>query len=196
MRNFLLILILTFSFQLLCKADDIRDFQIEGMSVGDSLLDYMSINQIKDSNRNYFKEKRKYYVVAKVDNLENYEVVDLYLKTGDQKYLIRTIGGIIELNKDMCIHKKKQIAIELEKMFPNIEKEEFDKAHEYDKSKKSRQYQTVFFLKKTKKANDPHIRVECSVWSEKVKKKDYFIDSLNVVAMTTEILNWIYSGYK
>ena len=54
----------------------------------------------------------------------------------------------------------------------NIKKEEFDKAHEYDKLKKSRQYQTVFFLKKTKKANDPHIRVECTVWSEKVKKKD------------------------
>ena len=156
----------------------------------------MSPNQIKDSKRNYFKDKRKYYVVARVDNLENYEVVDLYLKTGDQKYLIRTIGGIIELDKDMCFPKKKQIAIELEKMFPNIKKEEFDKAHEYDKSKKSRQYQTVFFLKKTKKANDPHIRVECTVWSEKVKKKDYFVDGLNVVAMTTEILNWIYSGYK
>ena len=35
--------------------------------------------------------------------------------------------------------------------------------------------------KKTKKANDPHIRVECTVWSEKVKKKDSFSDVLNVV---------------
>jgi len=196
MKKLFIIFIFFIIFQTLSKADDIRDFEIEGMSVGDSLLDYMSINQIKNSKRNYFKDKRKYYVVARVDNLENYEVVDLYLKTGDQKYIIRTIGGIIELDKDMCFTKKKQIAFELEKIFPNIKKEEFDKAHEYDKSKKSRQYQTVFFLKKTKKANDPHIRVECSVWSDEVKKKDYFSDSLNVVAMTTEILNWIYSGYK
>ena len=196
MKKLFIIFIFFIIFQTLSKADDIRDFEIEGMSVGDSLLDYMSINQIKNSKRNYFKDKRKYYVVARLDNLENYEVVDLYLKTGDQKYIIRTIGGIIELDKDMCFTKKKQIAFELEKIFPNIKKEEFDKAHEYDKSKKSRQYQTVFFLKKTKKANDPHIRVECSVWSDEVKKKDYFSDSLNVVAMTTEILNWIYSGYK
>ena len=196
MKKLFIIVIFFISLQSWAKADDIQDFQIEGMSVGDSLLDYMSINQIKNSKRNYFKDKRKYYVVARVDNLENYEVVDLYLKTGDQKYIIRTIGGIIELDKDMCFTKKKQIAFELEKIFPNIKKEEFDKAHEYDKSKKSRQYQTVFFLKKTKKANDPHIRVECSVWSDEVKKKDYFSDSLNVVAMTTEILNWIYSGYK
>ena len=106
MKRLLLILILTLSFQTLTKADDIRDFEIEGMSIGDSLLDYMSINQIKNSKRNYFKDKRKYYVVARVDNLENYEVVDLYLKTGDQKYLIRTIGGIIELDKNMCFPKK------------------------------------------------------------------------------------------
>ena len=85
MKRLLLIFILTFSFHTLTKADDIRDFQIEGMSVGDSLLDYMSIEKIKDSKRNYFKDKRKYYVVARVDNLENYEVVDLYLKTGDKK---------------------------------------------------------------------------------------------------------------
>ena len=42
MRNFLLILILTFSFQSLVKADDIRDFEIEGMSIGDSLLDFFT----------------------------------------------------------------------------------------------------------------------------------------------------------
>ena len=42
MKRLLLILILTFSFQSLTKADDIRDFEIEGMSIGDSLLDYFS----------------------------------------------------------------------------------------------------------------------------------------------------------
>ena len=51
-KRLLLILILTFSFQSLTKADDIRDFQIEGISVGDSLLDYFSENEIK-SNTNY-----------------------------------------------------------------------------------------------------------------------------------------------
>ena len=40
MKRLLLILILTFSFYTLTKADDIRDFQIEGMSIGDSPLDY------------------------------------------------------------------------------------------------------------------------------------------------------------
>ena len=42
MKSLLVILILTISFQSLTKADDIRDFEIEGMSVGDSLLDYFN----------------------------------------------------------------------------------------------------------------------------------------------------------
>ena len=47
MKKLLLIFVLLFSFQSLTKADDIRDFEIEGMSIGDSLLDYFSEEEIK-----------------------------------------------------------------------------------------------------------------------------------------------------
>lgn len=196
MRIFFIVLIFIFSLQSWTKADDITDFQIEGMSIGDSLLNYINIEKINISKRNYFDDERKYYVVGISDNLNSYDVVDLYLKTGDNKYIIRTMGGILDLSGSKCFSKKEEIAKELENFFPNIKKEEFEKTHEYDKSNKSKQYQTVFFLKNTKKANDPHIRVECSVWSKEFKKKTGFSDTLNVVAMTTEILDWIYSGYK
>ena len=39
MRIFLSVLILIFGLQSWTKADDIRDFQIEGISIGDSLLE-------------------------------------------------------------------------------------------------------------------------------------------------------------
>ena len=38
MNRLLLILVLTFSFQTLTKADDIRDFQIDGYTLEESLL--------------------------------------------------------------------------------------------------------------------------------------------------------------
>ena len=47
MRTFLLVLILIFGLQSWTKADDIRDFQLEGMSIGDSLLDYFSKKEIE-----------------------------------------------------------------------------------------------------------------------------------------------------
>ena len=48
MKRLLLILILTLSFQTLTKADDIRDFEIEGMSIGDSALDFLIKKKLKN----------------------------------------------------------------------------------------------------------------------------------------------------
>ena len=109
MRVLIVALFIIFSLQSWNKADNIRDFEIEGMSVGDSLLEYMTASEIENSKRNYFKNKRKYYVVGKFDGLENYQVVDIYLKSGDSKYIIRTLGGKLEFkNKDKCLSKKKR----------------------------------------------------------------------------------------
>ena len=58
MKRLLLILILTFSFQSLTKADDIRDFEIEGMSIGDSLLNYFTKDEVK-SKKFFFKAQKK-----------------------------------------------------------------------------------------------------------------------------------------
>ena len=43
---FFKVLILIFSLQSWSKAEDIREFQIEGISVGDSLLDYFKKEEI------------------------------------------------------------------------------------------------------------------------------------------------------
>ena len=52
MKKFLGILILILTLQTPSQADDIQDFQIEGMSIGDSALDYFSEEEIKN---NYVK---------------------------------------------------------------------------------------------------------------------------------------------
>ena len=49
MKLFLTVLILIFSLQSWTKADDIRDFEIEGMSIGVSLLDYVNKRTINTS---------------------------------------------------------------------------------------------------------------------------------------------------
>ena len=57
MKKILVILILIFSFQSWTKADDIRDFQIEGMSIGDSLLNHFSKSEIE--NNKVFEVEQK-----------------------------------------------------------------------------------------------------------------------------------------
>ena len=45
-RFYTYLFLILFSFSAPTFADDIRDFQIEGMSIGDSLLDYFSEEKI------------------------------------------------------------------------------------------------------------------------------------------------------
>ena len=47
MKKLLAIITLSLCFMLPSQADDIKDFQIEGISIGDSLLDYLSKREIK-----------------------------------------------------------------------------------------------------------------------------------------------------
>ena len=96
MKRLLLILILTFSFQTLSKADDISDFQIEGMSIGDSALDHFSKKEIDDqaSNGNY-KSKKFKYVTLESDNFNTYEDIQIHYLSNDSKYIIHSISANI-----------------------------------------------------------------------------------------------------
>ena len=58
MKTLLTLFVLLFSFPVF--ADDISDFQIEGMSIGDSLLDYMSEEKILKNQTNYFQHLENY----------------------------------------------------------------------------------------------------------------------------------------
>ena len=58
MRIFIAVLVLIFSLQSLTKADDISDFEIDGISIGDSFLDYYNENVILKNKKNYFKSDK------------------------------------------------------------------------------------------------------------------------------------------
>ena len=107
MRLLIAVFVLILNLQSWTKADDIRDFAIEGMSIGDSLLNFLSENEIENLRRNYTQGK-DYYVVGIDDKQSIYQTTDVYLKTGDTNYTIRTLGGMIFYdNLDNCLKKKK-----------------------------------------------------------------------------------------
>ena len=58
MRVFIAVLVLIFSLQSWTNADDITDFQIEGISIGDSLLDYFSESEFKNSE--FYSKSKKF----------------------------------------------------------------------------------------------------------------------------------------
>ena len=198
MKRLLLIIILTLSFQTLIKADDIRDFEIEGMSIGDSLLKFMSIEEINNNTfKNYFKngKKRKYYATGLYSS-DEYDQLEIYIKTGDNDFKIKAITGFKAINDlKKCLSLKDGIVDEIQSLFTKIETVSYnDVSHTFDKSGKSKQYQTAFLLKKHR-AKD-HIRIECTMWSKEMKKEKGFGDTLGISVFSTETLEWVENGYQ
>ena len=69
MRLILIMLVLIFSLQSKTKADNIRDFQIEGMSIGDSALDYFSEDEIKNNLVDWYKDNKfSSFQINKIQN--------------------------------------------------------------------------------------------------------------------------------
>ena len=197
MKKLLAIIILSLCFITPSQADDIRDFQIEGISIGDSLLDIMSVSEINQNIIPYQKGKRKYYVVGVNSKLRSktYDGVEAYLKTGDTKYIIRSLGGFLDTSSfNDCLSKKQNIVNDIRPLFPDVMFYEKDQYHKFDKSKKSKTYSSAFLLRGNVLSD--HIRVDCIVWSKKMKKKHNFRDNLAVIAMKREIQDWIIGGYK
>lgn len=122
MRIFLTVLILILSFQSWTKADDIRDFQIEGMSIGDSLLDYMSENLIRKEINNkditvYYENK---YVSISAWEIRNkfkiYDDLGVVFDPNNNNYEIIGLEGTLYFkNINQCYKKQKEIAKEIKK---------------------------------------------------------------------------------
>ena len=76
MTKILGILILSLFLTAQLKADNIRDFQIEGMSVGDSALDYFTEEEIENSKEDYYKDYKPEKFIAIEVTFRNFEVYD------------------------------------------------------------------------------------------------------------------------
>tara|TARA_Y100000310_G_scaffold95390_1_gene93197 strand:- start:238 stop:801 length:564 start_codon:yes stop_codon:yes gene_type:complete len=141
MKKFLAILILILTFQTPSQADDIRDFQIEGMSVGDSLLDYFSLNEISENTNNELKIKGVIAVnFSELPSFKTFDDVLFYLMKNDKKYIIYGISGRIyyDENIDACYRTQNEIDKELSKFFINAKRVEKPEIEGYREDPSSR----------------------------------------------------------
>ena len=177
--------LILFSFQTPSLPDDIRDFQIEGMSVGDSLLDYMSKDEIKkaEQNSSYMKDK-KYIVIFSPIVSEIYDDIQITYQPEDSNYLIHSIDGKIDFEDNIkgCKKKMKEIVKELKSLFKDAEiVEKKEEKHAYDKSGKTLVTSTYFYLKPGDFSN-----VWCTDWSKEMFDKNGWVDNLNVGIISKE----------
>ena len=184
-RLSLYLFLLLFTLQTPSLADDISDFQIEGMSVGDSLLDYFSESEIEKIL--YPKSKKFARTFHKINN-GIYERVRIHYKTKDKKFIIHGIGGLIYYpnNIEACHTKEKEIIKELESDFPSGRKDAQGKLiHKSDTTGKSTYTYTAFYF------DNGTISLECTDWSKNITSEKGWTDSLGVMINTNEFVHWL-----
>jgi len=177
------------------QADDIRDFQIEGMSIGDSLLDYMSEKKIKEqfeitkNHYNYLKEPHKFREAYIHDNanFKTYSTISFYVKPDDKNYTIFFIRGMAPYinNMDKCLKKRNEIANEVENIISKFKKREQNVKSTLDNSGKS-YYEQLMYIFET----GDEINISCNDWEEKLRIKNNWTEGLNVAIMKKEITDW------
>ena len=104
-----------FSFSAPSFAEDIFEYQIEGISIGDSLLDHLSkkeiINEIEANKPAYNFLNDDFGEVYLLGNFETYDGLSFKVKTTDKNYTIYAIKGSILYDDklEQCFTKQKEI---------------------------------------------------------------------------------------
>ena len=196
MKKLLGIIVLGLLLSFNANADDIKDFQIEGISIGDSLLKYYTEKDIKKSIAKKQGYKDKSFVrgvICKSEathsfckvkkDLVTYDAVQFHFKKKDKEYELFMISGIKDFIGDIegCKIEKSNTASELAEIFPNVKKKSEERKHPQDKTKKSIVYTSYFYL------NDGSAsRVQCYDWSKKLGYPDH----LKVTLDHPEYIDW------
>ncbi len=188
MRIFLSVLIIIFSFQYSTKADDISDFEIEGISIGESLLKKFNLNDVIDKIKNqkqHYKNNEFLLISFSIESRQ-YDALRFHIKRNDKDYLVYHIGGYKFLDFNQCNNTKNKISDELSEVFGSSNRQDSNiKSHSYDKTGKSKTISNYFNL------NSGRIRVMCTDWSSELTAEKNWQDNLQVNIYSKEFANWL-----
>lgn len=194
-------MLVIFSFQSLSNADDPSDFEIEGVSIGNSLLDFFTKDQIeneKKSEYSYVYENNKFmkigmgkgkgYYLQK--NISNYDDMGLIIKPEDNNYIVYGVQGRIFCDDsiDFCLTKQKEIISDMKKIFKNnATLEEYENKHRADKTGNSLVYVNDFVFKNTKDI----VGVSVYDWSDDITSQKKWYDNLKVDIFSSEYMKFL-----
>ena len=183
-------------------ADDISDFQIEGISIGDSLLDYMTEEEIfkgiEETKNHYLNlnEPNKYAEVYLYKDFPTYTNVSVYINNTspnqyitdkNEKYVILGLRGMIDYIEDFgsCIQKRDEISEISSEMFPNAQKTESIFTYGEGSFDESDIDAIVFMF-----ASGSAIEAQCNNWNETYRIQNNFTEGLSVVIYSEELIDW------
>ena len=178
-----------FSFSAPSFADDISDFQIEELAIGDSLLNIFSKEEIDSIEPTYYPDSRKFHDLPIVSHkFKDYDQVSFGLKRDDEKYIIYSLSGDLYYENDFknCMKKKEEILKEATSLFTKQKRSDYRYVYsEIDDGKSFSEITDFIFKDKSR------LRIFCTDWTLETERKREFSDMLSVNAVSYEYLKWL-----
>ena len=122
MKKILKVVVLSFFLSTSAYTDNIKDFQIENISIGDSALDYFNESQIENSELDWFNYSYKEYSTSLLSGKGIYDWFKISYKSDDEDFIIEGLVGIIVKKKyddAKCNNELDTVALDISKLFKN-----------------------------------------------------------------------------
>jgi len=127
MKKILFLIIWFLTFQNQSLSEDIQYFKIEGMSIGDSALDYYSESQLEDNEQGWHNYSYNEYSTSYMPGKGIYNWFLVSYKNDDDNFIIEgLVGGLEKSNYDNkeCNNKLDVATLNISKLFKNTEQKE------------------------------------------------------------------------
>jgi hypothetical protein len=179
------------SFSIPSYSDDIQDLQIEGISIGDSLLNYTSkkeiLSEIKKNEPTYNYLNNDFGEVYLRNNFEEYDFLSFFVKQKDKLYTIYSIAGIIMYDDkiEQCLAKQKEIEKQLSSIFINTKITRYTTKFDWDLTGESTSQNVEFVF-----SSGDFIEINCTKYKKSLKIKNNWSDGLQVTVNKKEIKDW------
>ena len=125
-KKIFFLIFLIISLQNLSLADDIQNFQIEGMSIGDSALDHFNETQLEDNEQGWHNYSYSEYSTSLMPGKGIYDWFLVSYKSDDYNFKIEAlVGGVKKINYDNkeCNNKLDAVALNILELFKNTKQE-------------------------------------------------------------------------
>ena len=178
------------------KADDISNFKLEDISIGDSLLDYFNLKELNNKKKIFYPGSRKFFQLnfKNKGNFEIYDQLQILIKKNDKKFHVYEFSGSIyyRSNINECYKKEKEVISDIRKFTNPDDEESYPKSkHSGDETGMSTKTVTQFYFN-----TGGVIKVSCFDWSKYMEEKGD-TDSLRISIASEEAFNWfVNEAYK
>ncbi len=195
MKSIIIIFLILLNLQSFTKADDIRDFEIEGISIGDSLLNIFNEKEILDNIHDWYKDDEfKLTEFYKNKKFNEYDALKFHFKTNDQNYKTFQVSGINFYDDSIknCYKDMKKIDKNISFLFSSLSRNVENQVHPADITGNSKTKAIRYWF-----PDGSLISIICYDWSEKLTKERQWTDNLTLEITTNEFNEWLrYKAYN